>query len=435
MWPGVEPRLGEIDTKYLEEMARLSTELSRRGVYTVVDLHQDIGSRRFCGEGFPEHYVDALAQDPESAFARSAAFPKPLPYPAPNATVPALDYCLRHNFGFYYLAAQVGAMWSELYRANSSMHEGFVGYWRAVSQHFTARPHVLGYELINEPNGVCLGGGLASCLDLPIGSSVEAKKLTPLYQAAAAAIREVDATTPIFFEPVVLPKVTDKIFPVLPLGNDTQQVFAYHVYCQPGDGEGPGPAALCRASQDLFTHGYFGFLRRHPGVAGFMTEFGAVGGSPEELKHLQRLLGLADGQFQSWAYWMLKKYGDFTTADAAESLYEADGTLNVPKLKTLSRTYAPAIAGTPKKMAFDPDTGKFTLAFIATVTDAPTVIYMNEALHYPDGFSLQTSPARCLTARSSETNYLELFLAPGPSCVGATVTVSIERKDDETLFV
>merc|ERR1712135_281743 len=80
------------------------------------------------------------------------------------------------------------------------------------------------------------------------------------------------------------------------------------------------------------------------------TEFGAVGGNPLELKHLDRLFSMVDDQFQSWAYWELKTYKDFTTANAAESLYDVDGKIETAKLATLSRTYAQAIAGDPISM-------------------------------------------------------------------------------------
>merc|ERR1719401_566472 len=182
------------------------------------------------------------------------------------------------------------------------------------------------------------------------------------------------------------------------------------------------------AEQDLYTHLYFSFLRKHKGVGGFMTEFGAIAGSPRELEHLERLLGLADSELQSWAYWQLKKYEDFTTANAAESLYDEHGKVETAKLRALSRTYAPAIGGTPSKMSFDPLTGAFTLVFTATVRDAPTVVYLNEELNYPGGYSLEVTPANCLSQQKSEANYINLYLVKGAQCEGSSVTVAVRRK-------
>jgi len=429
MWPGVEPRRGDIDIRYLAEVSRLSSELAKRGVYTLVDLHQDVGSRRFCGEGFPEFYIDELAADPNSSFSQAAAFPLPQSYKMPldASGLPPLQECLRHQFADYYLTDQVGAMWGELYRPGSSLNEGFSRYWAAVAKTFAGASHILGYELLNEPSGVCLETGALSCLDSvkTIGNSVEAEKLTPLYRAAAKSIRAVDPRTPIFYEPTVVPKLSDA-FPE-PALEDEQQGLAYHIYCQAGDGDSIVAAAVCLVAQDLFADLYYGFLHKHKGIAGFMTEFGAIGGSPTELKHLHRLLAFADGEFQSWAYWMLKRYHDFTTANAAESLYDEHGNLEVAKLKALSRTYAPAIAGTPQKMAFNPDTGSFTLEFVATVSEAPTEVYLNEELNYPSGYSVEVTPAHCVQQQKKEPNYIDFVLEDSSACKGSVVRIQIDR--------
>lgn len=85
---------------------------------------------------------------------------------------------------------------------------------------------------------------------------------------------------------------------------------------------------------------YFPFLHKHS-MAGFMTEFGAVKGNRNEMKHITShlastvpgshetcplasicfsdLLHAADKHFQSWTYWQLKKFDDFTTAPCHSS--------------------------------------------------------------------------------------------------------------------
>lgn len=78
---------------------------------------------------------------------------------------------------------------------------------------------------------------------------------------------------------------------------------------------------------------YYPFLHKY-GMPGFMTEFGAVKGNRNEMQHITShlavnctrcmsnsasicfpdLLHAADKHFQSWTYWQLKKFDDFTTA-------------------------------------------------------------------------------------------------------------------------
>ena len=42
MWPGVEPQQGKINTTYLSAMNDVINALGAQGVYTIVDLHQDL---------------------------------------------------------------------------------------------------------------------------------------------------------------------------------------------------------------------------------------------------------------------------------------------------------------------------------------------------------------------------------------------------------
>jgi len=408
--------------------------LAKRGVYTLVDLHQDVGSRRFCGEGFPEFYVDAMEQDPNSTLSRAATWPAPLPFSFPQANhsgaVPALEECLKHDFGQYYLTDRVGAMWQQLYTPGSDLREGFLRYWRAVAGALGGKAHVLGYELLNEPSGFCLGNGTFSCKDAAktLGNFVEGRYLTPLYQDAAKAIRALDKDTPIFYEATVTPKLQDP-FPTLALGNETQQGLAYHIYCLPGDGDSAISGFMCERSQDAYTTLYFSFLRKHLGVGGFLTEFGAVGGvNNGEIKHLQRLLGLADTMFQSWTYWMLKLYRDFTTANSAQSLFDSNGEVESRKLATLSRTYAPAIGGTPTLMTYDPVSGDFHLRFTLDVSDAPTEIYLNRALNYPGGASVKISDdSKCLRVEQGEENYMKFHPLSDQGCLGRELSIRITR--------
>lgn len=433
MWPGVEPEKGQIDSDYLSAVAKLSLSLAEEGVYTLADLHQDVGSRHFCGEGFPEHYVEALLADPDSQLSRVASFPAPLGSIAKNGSgFPELDACLKRQFSNFYSTYQVGALWSELYRNGSDLRQGFRKFWAAVAETFKDSPQLLAYELLNEPSGTCLDSSTAlECrssgdqVPLRFDNRVEAEKLTPLYREAASEIRRVGATQVILYEPTVWPKLISSVFPKPALGDDTQQGLAYHIYCEKGDGDSYISGVLCDAAQEVFEDSYYPFLKAHRGIGGFMTEFGAVGGNAGELHHLDNLLAKSDEHFQSWTYWQLKLYKDFTTANSAESLYAEDGSLEVHKLKTLSRAYAPAIAGVPILMTFDPASKLFKLDFNATIA-AETELYLNEELHYPEGYQLDITPEGCLDVEK-DLNRVYLRMAPDSSCLAKIVQVRISQ--------
>lgn len=57
MWEAVERTKGVYDTNYLQQIDALITRLGEAGIYTLVDMHQDVFARIMCGEGFPDFYA------------------------------------------------------------------------------------------------------------------------------------------------------------------------------------------------------------------------------------------------------------------------------------------------------------------------------------------------------------------------------------------
>ena len=57
MWEAVERSPGVYNTTYLAEVNKLINKLGSRGIYTMVDAHQDVFARSICGEGMPTFYI------------------------------------------------------------------------------------------------------------------------------------------------------------------------------------------------------------------------------------------------------------------------------------------------------------------------------------------------------------------------------------------
>jgi len=440
MWPGVETSPGQINATYMKEIANVARKLGEHGVYSIADLHQDLLSRRFCGEGVPEGYVDALLADKTSALAKAKPFPEPSAklLPTDEKGMPQLEACLKEPlFADFYGAEQVGALFKELYTPGTPLNDGFLRFWDTVSQTFgeadDKSPHILGYELLNEPSGSCLTAGGKGCGQGPgpvFSNDIETEYLAPLYNATAAKIRVHDPSRPVFYEARAYPILFKSAFPELPLGEDHQQALAYHIYCQPEMGT-IFEDIECRGAQAFSLSSYLGVLKEHKGLGGFMTEFGAIGPTQPEYDEVDRLMDIADGYLQSWSYWQLKFFHDLTTANSAESLYDGNGNLEETKLKHLCRTYAQAIAGTPLGMSFKFKTGAFKLSYKATISSAPTVIYLNEEMHYPQGYDISISPAECIKQEKTQPNYINLHLltdGQASQCLGQKVVVSISAK-------
>ena len=54
----MEPRPGVFDLRYLRSIATTVALLASRGVYTLLDFHQDQMAEEFGGEGFPQWSVE-----------------------------------------------------------------------------------------------------------------------------------------------------------------------------------------------------------------------------------------------------------------------------------------------------------------------------------------------------------------------------------------
>ncbi len=197
MWPGVEPTVrGAYNQTYLDQIETIVTNLGKSGISVILDFHQDIWHRKFCGEGVPD-YVFETCQKAEPAGTQ------PFPLPAVNFTYPldaqgnpTIESCLSSMFATYYMSAEVGAGFQCLYDNVDNLWDAFAGYWVAVAARFSKTANVLGYELINEP---WAGDVYATPKNL-FPQYAEKQYLQPLYEHLHRAIRAVDDDKIIFFE-------------------------------------------------------------------------------------------------------------------------------------------------------------------------------------------------------------------------------------------
>jgi endoglycosylceramidase len=70
MWPGAEPEKNVFNNTYIELLENITKKAATYGIYTLLDMHQDVLSEKFCGEGAP-----AWAMKTDGIFKK---FPLPL---------------------------------------------------------------------------------------------------------------------------------------------------------------------------------------------------------------------------------------------------------------------------------------------------------------------------------------------------------------------
>ena len=104
-WMGVNPKSeNEVNQDYLAQLSKAVEMMENKGIYALLDCHQDVFSRYFCGEGVP----DWVAQKLGDRMLKSFPFPLPTNMSRePDTGYPTLDDCLKHPFFQYYLTEGV----------------------------------------------------------------------------------------------------------------------------------------------------------------------------------------------------------------------------------------------------------------------------------------------------------------------------------------
>ena len=57
MWEAVEIQPSVYNATYFDEIENLINDMGDKGIYTMVDAHQDVMARITCGEGIPDFYA------------------------------------------------------------------------------------------------------------------------------------------------------------------------------------------------------------------------------------------------------------------------------------------------------------------------------------------------------------------------------------------
>ena len=147
IWEAVEREPGVYDHEYLNQVESLVERLAERGIYTIVDSHQDIFSRALCGEGVPTFYFpewDTLDHvcpwSPVGVL--FSAFGNCLPFDYykvpvdPLTKLPIPEECTKQNFLKLYTAPEVASAFEQFWSNTNGLQDKFMDYWRVVATKF-----------------------------------------------------------------------------------------------------------------------------------------------------------------------------------------------------------------------------------------------------------------------------------------------------------
>jgi endoglycosylceramidase len=368
---------------YLRSIAKTESQLAKRGIFSLLDFHQDLYNERFQGEGWPDWQVldDGVPSEPQQGF--------PANYLVNAGLQRAFD-----NF------------WANAQAEGRGLQDAYGDAWVQVAEHFRDRPYVVGYDLLNEPwPGSAFNTD--NCFNVAGCATFDETTLAPFNERMIAAIRGVDRETMIFYEPLVT--FDFGADSKLPDTGDPAAGFSFHNYCLPAAFGGPGSGPSCEPLEDsVFANA--DRQSEETGDVPFLTEFGAT----DDLDTIERIVRLADDHMTSWQYWHYCGCDDPTTAGPGVQAVVFDpekrphgSNVNRQKLKVLERPYPRAVAGTPESFGFDPETKRFELGYS---TSAPggarlargllTEVYVPK-VQYPDGYRAEVEGARIVSRRDA----------------------------------
>ena len=374
MWTGLRPDIKTVNTTYLNIILKIIDDLSLRGIYVIIDMHQDMMSSKFGAyDGIPRWLVDLM---PNSTFA----------YPWPFK---------KDNIGFgAYLTDACGYAFQNLYSNVNNFQDYFSEFWGIVANSMSNLTSVLGYEIINEP----WAGNIFSKPDLLIPGIAGRDNLLPMYDNLSKTIRKYDNDTLIFYEPVTWGillngNLAGTGFDRAPANDPDRTVLSWHYYCWllqfnanplKNNTYPSYDRIFCDDIQREIAFKSVKNDRTTIGGGSFLTEFGVCAFSMDNgtlvTTECEYVLDSSDQYFTSWSYWNSKTF------------YTEDGeTTNYQVIKIFSRVYPQSTAGTPSMLYYNTKTLTFIYEYKHDPKiKEPTEIYVPDFL-YLNGFLVSVS--------------------------------------------
>jgi len=432
MWESIETAYQQYDMELLQKFTDLVNELGRNGIYTIIDAHQDVLTRKFCGEGIPSFYINDLSYEKTcdgnllKRFMHFLGVCKSIDeynFRKNEQGNPLLEDCHGH-FVDLFNSPELTSVYDSLYFNKQGLRDNYTNFWKVIAKQFKGNKYVLGFDLWNEP----FPGNMYKKFWEYFPGRADNDQVLEFYRAVDKGIREVDPDYVLMFEPC---NVTDFpefghwmlpwTFTEAPLKEDNSrnQMFNFHSYCcSLGNDVCKGGEPDISMSEKCREYHFNKFkvadeYSKTHSMDQIITEFGACLDTQSCFNEISAVADAADQSLTSWAYWMYKPYKDFTTTcpDDREGLFYKDGSVQPFKVKALTRSYVVAFQGEPLSMFFDTETKvlQAEMSYDSSIKRA-TVIYLNKELNYPNGFNLEVKGTGKYFEIESEENYIEILI-------------------------
>jgi endoglycosylceramidase len=360
-WDAIEPQRDQFDADFMAQYNAMIQAFGDRGIRVIVDFHQDVYARPFCGDGFP---IWTVIEPIDETAERDC----------------------HQWFQGYLTDDEVKTAYDHFWADTDGLQGEFEAFWRHLAGETKHHDAVIGFEIINEP-----GWGSAS-------PETWAKEvLTPFYTRMISVVREVSPDTLIFFDSTGTDAVAAATALERPVGDNL--VFAPHFY---------DPLAIL---QGIWT-GYLESLDEPIGawriqgdawdVPVLLGEFGIKANADNGSAYVRLNWEALDAHLMHGTQWEYSA-SEVDWNSEGMSLTNASG-VEQPTAAEAMRAYPSAVAGTIESFVFDRDALTGTLVFAALAGGVTEIVVPTRL--YPDGVAATLTGVEGCTTLHSEAQRL-----------------------------
>lgn len=375
IWEALEPTRCQYSDAYMDYYEQVVQWAEQRGLYVIVDFHQDAFSRYIldgCGEGFPQWTVTDVGQS------------------QPDNTLS----CAWWDFGMVFSPLHRKA-WENFHEDKEGIRSRYIEMTKYVADRLAKHRNVIGYDLINEPWG-------------------NNEELASLFRDVGTAIRERHPSAILFVpaHPLIGAGIFDNTMQRPPFDN---MVYSPHYY-DPATyflkiWFGNAPSWLLNNIKRTATAWQ---------VPMFLSEFGAPGTARKRGSYMEAIYQWLDDEFVSSTQWNYTPAWTDTNKDGwnAEDFSIVDDKGNLRSALFKPRPYPEKTAGRPE--SFKRTERGFTYSWLQQPERGTTELFVPE--HYLDNRKIRVEADTGLNARCDVREQRLVCSSDKPGAIAVSVS-------------